>query len=276
MEEDDMRGYVRLSGLFVVSVVAIALFSTSAFGSPILTLLTGSTGTVTVGLTSVTFNNDPAAIGGSNFPCPAAGPCNADVATGTNLTLAARALGVGEGIIVSSPLTGASIGTNNFLTFANHANLDYSLTAIDTYSNANCASLAVTQSCVVYPGSAILLTLSTSTSTTASLGLHGRASDTGTGGLAAGSNWQGGFSQKVFVLPDNVTVATPASIQFYFCGTNTVNSIADCLGTGANKSITSSVSGNFFATAVPEPLTLSLVGAGLLGLGVWGRRKQRS
>jgi hypothetical protein len=249
------------------------------------TLATGSTGTVTATISAVIFNNDPSALGGSNFLCPGGSlACDSDVATSTTLAFAgcsgvlgtAGCLSAAEGIDVTSPITGASIGENNFLTFSNNSNLVFSLTGISTFGNANCLGLAVTQSCVVFPGSPLLLTLEPNNHTQVSLFVSGKVSDTGVGGLGTGSLYSGGFTQLLTGnLPDG-SLPTPADIQNYFCGTNAVVSPAQC---DPAKSITSSQSGSFTATAqasTPEPssLAMMLVGAGLIALAA--RRNRRT
>lgn len=250
------------------------------------TLATGSTGTVTATIDEVIFNNDPAALGGSNFACPTgSAACDSDVATSTNLTFAgcsgvlgtAGCLSQQEGVDVNSPISGASLGESNFLTFSNNANLVFSLLGISTYTNTACAGLSVGSSCVVYPGSALLLTLLPNNETLVSLSVSGKVSDTGASGLGTGSNYNGGFSQTLTSNLTNGMAPTPADIQFFFCGTNSVNSIGQCSSTAT---ITSSQSGSFTAvssSSVPEPSSLAmlLLGSGLI-LFAAGRRHRRT
>lgn len=232
------------------------------------TLLTGSSGTVTATSLTVSFSNDSAAQGGSNFLCPPmSAACDSDVASGTALTFAgcsgtlgtAGCLSIQEAVDVNSPISASSVGESNFLTFSNNANLVYSLTGIYTGTNTNCASLAVGNSCYIYPGAAIQLTLEPGNTTRVSITLTGNASDSGIGGLPTASTYIGSFSQSITANLPNNTAPTPADIQFYFCGTNNVTSVAQCLN---GASLTSSHSGSFTATAVPEP---SSVGLALMG-----------
>jgi hypothetical protein len=275
------RNLLPALGLSCALVLSMSTASASVSG----TLATGSTGTVTATIGEVIFNNDPAALGGTNFACPAmSAACDSDVATSTTLAFAgcsgvlgtAGCLSSTEGIDVNSPITAASIGESNFLTFSNNGSLVFSLTGISTFTNATCVGLAVTQSCVVFPGSPLLLTLEPNNHTQVSLFVSGKVSDTGAGGLAAGSVYSGGFTQLLTGnLPDG-TLPTPADIQNYFCGSNTVTSATQCDPT---KAITSSQSGSFTATAstgTPEPssFAMMLVGAGLIAFA--SRRNRRT
>jgi len=107
--------------------------------------------------------------------------------------------------------------------------------------------------------------------TVISLSVNGKASDTGVAGLAGGSNYSGGFSQTFTDLLPNGTAPTPQNIQLYFCPSGTCTP-ADF---SSGKSLTSSQSGSFTASAVPEPATISmsLLGGLLVALGSLRRRK---
>jgi len=266
----------------------------TASGSVVGTLATGSTGTVTATIDSVTFNSDPAAqptAGGSNFSCPAGSLiCDSDVATSTSLTFAGCASGVlgspgclsvGEGVDVNSPITIASVPEANFLTFSNNANLVFSLTGVSTFTNTNCAALLVTQSCVVFSGSPLLLTLEPNNQTEVQLFVSGTASDTGDAGLAAGSAYSGFFSSNITSpiagAAAGFTAPTPGDIQLFFCGTNNVTASTVCSTTA---SITSSQSGSFTATpvsGVPEPTSMAmlLMGGGLMAIATRRHRRNR-
>lgn len=245
------------------------------------TLLTGSSGTVTATTLQISFSNDSAALGGSNFLCPPGSlACDSDVSSGTTLSFAgcsgvlgsAGCLSDQEAVDVNTPISASSIGENNFLTFSNNANLIFSLLGIFTGTNTDCLSLAVGNSCYIYPGAAVQLTLEPGNTTRVSITLTGKASDAGVAGLATASTYIGSFSQSLTgTLPDG-TAPTPADIQHYFCGTNTVTSVTQCLG---SASLTSSQSGSFTATLVPEPsaIGLSLMG-GILIVAARIRRKK--
>jgi hypothetical protein len=289
---ENMDRYVRAIGVVIFSMVIVVSLTGVSYGSVAGPLLTGSSGTVTTTSTSLTFNPDSAAIGTA---CPSGGsPCNNDVATGTVLTFntcasgaldTAGCLATREGLIVQT-LSAAAVNPNAaFITFASHPNLDFSLTGITVYGpgtanstvTSNCATITTGQNCVIFPGAAVLLTQKSSTSSGAAVDLQGRASDTGLGGLATGNLWTGGWSVTLTQPLPNGATPTPANIQLFFCGTNNVTSAAQC-NNGA--SLSTSNAGTFFVTptaTVPEPesIALTMIGSGLIGLGVWRRRKAR-
>ena len=261
----NLRSRFWTSGKFCLGIAAVGslLFVPNASATVMGTLLSGSTGTVTATLNNVVFNADPSAVG----VC-ALGPCNSDVATSTSLTFVGGPLAVGEGIHVNNndlTVTAPSAAdANTFLTFASHPNLVFSISwppgpgsANTDCSTANANGL----SCSVFAGSPGVLTYQNG-HTVVSLGVTGKASDTGIGGLAAGSNYTGGFSQTYTDLLPNGTAPTPRNIQLYFCPSGTCTAADFASG----RSLTSSQSGSFTASAVPEPQTTALVLGGLLVL----------
>jgi len=265
-------------GKFKAAIITCAslLFVSNASATIMGTLLTGSTGNVTVSLNSVIFNADPAAIGGGN----------SDVANGTVLSFAGCASGVlgspgclsaAEGVTVNNAdltLTAPSAANaNTFLTFAAHPNLVYSINwpPGPGSANTNCATAnANGLSCSVFAGSPGILTYANG-NTFVGLGVTGKASDAGVGGLASGSTYTGGFSEFFTQLLPNGTTPTPQNIQLYFCPSGVCT--ADDFRSG--KSITSSQSGTFTASQVPEPATISmsLLGGLLVAIGSLRRKK---
>jgi hypothetical protein len=262
------------------------LFIQTASAGVVGTLLTGSSGTVTATSLQITFSNDSAALGGSNFACPAMSlTCDSDVSSGTSLTFAgctgvlgsAGCLSGQEGVDVNSPISASSIGESSFLTFSNNANLVYSLLGIftGTASSYDCATLTVGNSCYIYPGAALQLTLEPGNTTQVTITLFGHASDAGVAGLPTASTYIGGFTEDINSTLPNGTAPTPGNIQAYFCGgSNNVTSVTQCLN---GASLTSSQSGSFFATAVPEPssIAFALLG-GVLILAARSRWTKRS
>ena len=286
-ERNKMNQFARSIGVLFFLIVLVTLTSSAAYGAVAGSLFTGSSGTATSGIGSVVFNADSAAIGGVNFTCPAGGgtPCNNDVAATTALSFAGCASGVvgspgclnlQEGIKVD-PVSAATVGDQTFMTFSNHPNLVFSLGGVTIPSaTANCATVGPTQSCVLFPGAAVLLTEGADAiSTVASLFVSGKASDTGVAGLAAGSNYSGSWSITLTSnLPGGFGLPIPQNIQRYFCGTNVgITGPGQCDPT---KTLTTSNSGSFTVSAVPEPETtaLTVIGSCLIGLGAWWRRKR--
>jgi hypothetical protein len=254
------------------------LFTQTASADVSGTLLTGSTGTVTATVSSVTFNNDPSAIGGIQFACPSGGgsACDSDVATGSSLIFNGCATGVngsagclfnGEGIIVNSPITAGSIGQPNFLNFSNNPGLEFSLQGITTGTAAqtNCAAVTVNgASCVAFAGAALFLQLKPGNETEVTLSLTGQVTDNGIF-TALSPTYNGGFSELLSQNLPNGMAPTPVNIQNYFCPGGVCN---------PSLSITSSQSGSFTATAgTPEPSTIALTLAGG-GFLMFLRRRQ--
>jgi len=287
-----MDGFPRMRfrnlWLALIPVLVLAgglVFVSDASADVTKTLLTGSTGTATFSLNSLIFNNDPAALPSGTCNTALGRGCNSDVATSTDLAFTGGPLATGEGIYVNNndlTLTAPSMtDANQFLTFASHPNLVFSMSSLGPgSSNTNCATANGNGlSCSVFAGSLEVLTFLNG-HTSLSFGVIGRASDTGVGGLATGSAYTGGFSETITSLP-NGAAPTPQNIQLYFCPSGA------CMPADftSGKSITTSQSGSFTADStgqippVPEPstillsalgtITMLLVGTGLLkSLGI--------
>jgi hypothetical protein len=281
------RTRLRNLWLALVPVLVLAdglLFVSDASADVTNTLLSGSTGTATFSLSSFIFNNDPAAMPGGTCTTTLARGCNSDVTTNTTLAFIGGPLTVGEGIYVNNnDLTLAApsgADANQFLTFASHPNLVFSMSwpSGPGSPNTNCATANSNGlSCSVFPNSPEVLTFLNG-HTALSFGVVGMASDTGVGGLAGGSTYTGGFSETITALPNGAD-PTPLNIQNYFCtgppsvsgGGNTCTA-ADF---SSGRSITTSQSGSFTATdtdVVPEPSSILLSALGtitmlLLGTG---------
>src|SRR5712664_1401321 len=168
------------------------LFVSDASASVVNTLLTGSTGTMTISLPSIIFNIDPEP--GAGCTTTLGRGCNSDVTTNTTLSFLGGPLAVGEGIYVNNndlTLTAPSAAdANNFLTFAAHANLVFSIVwpPGPGSPNTNCATANSNGlSCSIFAGSPIVLTYING-HTSLSFGVFGKASDTGAAGQVGGSS----------------------------------------------------------------------------------------
>ncbi|MEO8369707.1 MAG: PEP-CTERM sorting domain-containing protein [Candidatus Solibacter sp.] len=245
--------------LLLVSVLSLGGY---AFASPIGTLGIGSSGVVNATLTSILFTADPGALG----VCPGA-PCNGDVNTGTTLTFSGGSLTTNEGILINgglpfgTPPPGSAGTFNPFLQFAMNPGLLFFISGVDPGSSVlNCAGLTNGQSCsinVAGTPSPVLLTRN-GTNTNVSISLFGVAVD-----ASGSSNWTGGFSATI---PNQ----TPLQIEQFFCGADAICTAAEAAASPTLE--VRSTSGSFFATAVPEPNTTVLLGAGLILLSLTLRR----
>jgi hypothetical protein len=261
---------------FGIAIVASLLLVSNASATVTNTLLTGSTGTVTATLANLTFNNDPSALPSGTCTTTLGRGCNSDVATQTNLSFTGGPLVTGEGIYVNNndlTLTAPSASdANQFLTFSMHPNLVFSISwpPGPGSSNTNCATAnANGLSCSVFAGAPAVLTYLNG-DTFIGFAVHGQVSDTGVAGLATGSSYTGGFSEFFTQLLPNGMTPTPQNIQLYFCPSGTCTPADFASG----RSITTSQSGTFTATTVPEPATTALVlGGVLLLLGKVGMRR---
>jgi hypothetical protein len=247
--------YALKLGALSLAVLAWATFAPSASAGVIGTLFTGSSGQITVTTTSITWDADA-----SGLPV---GSWNGDVTTGTDLTFLGCTGGLGdpgclsvrEGIDINhlAPLVSGvtPFPIDGFLTFAAHPLLDFTLTGVSPGSaNLNCIGLPIGGSCSVIPGSPIILTLLTGNRTSVQMSMFGTATD----GSGLTSYWTGGFSATLPTM-------TPAGVEAFFLAHPT-------------SSISASNSGSFFATTVPEPVSMALIGGGLLALAMIRRRKR--
>ncbi len=167
--------------------------------------------------------------------------------SGTNVTYNTGTLGSGVtgsilDLTISNPLP-----ILDFMTFTGNPNLHFDLTGIGAgSSNTDCATSLDPNSlaCSVSLGSPFILT-PTSTGTTVTLSAFGLARD-----LTDISRWLGQYTSQ---FPDR----TPASIQ------------ANILSGGSE---TTTYSGSFIVSMVPEPSSFVLIGGALVGLALLKRR----
>jgi len=266
-----MYKYIGSSVVFAAAMLAPLAQNASA--NIIGSLAVGSSGSVTVTATSITWNPDV-----SSQPIHGA-PWNMDVASSVGgvasaLTFAGcttgvlndpGCLGLAEGVDVGA-LTIGGPSPSPFITFECnapgvagcggageppvHADLVFSISSAGPGSStAPCTtSIPLGDSCSVFPGSPVLLT-DTASGTVASLSVFGTVTD----GVST-SDYSGTFSATL-------TGLTPFQVQQEF---------------NQNGSFSTSSSGTFVVTAVtPEPGTLTLIGFACLGLGCI-RRKRRA
>jgi hypothetical protein len=228
----------------------LLLCATPSFATVAGELSTGGTGTLLVSANSLTFTKNDT----TGF--------STEVAGGTNLTFAGCTTGVlgdpgclkqGEGMNINGGLPITGLGpVADFLTFATTPSLVYSLDGYEPGSaNTNCFGLTVGQSCSVFAGSPIVLTLEAGGKTSSELGVFGTVSD----GTLPTSSWTGLFTAETNRM-------TPAQLQAIIL-----------LG----GFIRNTHSGDFTVTSTtPEPRLISLMAlAGLfLAVAVQKRRRQ--
>jgi hypothetical protein len=161
----------------------------------------------------------------------------------------------------------------NFITFATAAGVPLPNITLDLYEiptgtdtpSATCVGIThCTPTNAAYanshnPGGLSAFNLdydSTANSTTASFSFFGTVHDNVAGDSPNTANFIGTFSEPV--------------------DSTTPDQIVTTISTGGTITSAYGQRGRLTITVVPEPVTLSLVGAGLLGFGVWGRRRRRS
>jgi len=270
---------------FVLAPVAVfaggLLLVSGASASVMGTLVTGSSGTVTVSMTSAVFNVDSAANGGGNSDVSGGVGGTALKFAGCSGVLGSPGcLSVQEGVTVNNndlTLVAPSLAdANTFLTFASHPNLVYSINwpPGPGSANTNCSTAnANGLSCSVFAGSPIILTYSNG-ETSVTISTIGKASDTGVAGLATGSSYIGGFSEILTALPNGMA-PTPQNVQLYYCPdfVSNGNSCSNADFT-SGRAITTGQTGSFTATPVPESSSTVLSSIGILMLLV-GRQLRR-
>jgi len=242
----------------VLGLSACLILTATAMASPIgvLNVTNCNNGGVTVTAATITWL--PSIVGA---PAPGAGCVTAD--TNTNVTytgggplLGGDATGQIKNLDASTPSPLA-----NFIVFTDQPILHFDLNSIGPgVNNTACAASLDpnASSCSPFTGSPVILT-PTSTGTSASLSARGTAGDAS----ATPSNWLGTFTTQFpgitpQQLKDAITLGTP---------------IANFCAAGA---CTSTYSGSFSVsfTSVPEPMSLVLIGSGLIGLAFLNKSRK--
>jgi len=173
-----------------------------------------------------------------------------DTGLGTNITYSGGTLGPGvQGDIQDLVFAPGSV--DNFMTFPapGPTLLDFVLTTVGPGSTTtDCHSLAVGDTCSVFAGSPFILTNLGTNLTGVGFAVGGTVSDAN--GTAA---WSGAFTVQL---------------------TQDAGAIQDeILAPGG--SITTTQSGSFVVSAVPEPATISIMGSGLLLMGFAAFRRRK-
>jgi hypothetical protein len=227
--------------LFALAVAIATLLVGPATAAPIGGLDTGicnTGGGVTVTLTTIDWYLP---VGGGDGCIVTGG--------GTNITHSGGVLTGGvQGLILDLDVVSTPLPLDSFMTFTGTP-LNFVLESLGPgVANTNCVGLAVGSSCSVAPGSPFILTRS-SRGTTVTLSAQGTVTDDDPGA----SEWFGAFTTQI-------NNRTPEQIQ-----TNIL----------AGGSESSTHSGEFDLTVIPEPATMAFVGTGLVLLGVVARRRRK-
>src|ERR1035437_946290 len=221
-----------------LALLALATLPQSASASVVGHLVVGTCAAGDVAVTATTINWSPDISGFVSCLL---------VSGGTNVT------SVGDGNLVAPPaFTGTATindlaippsgGETGFMSFVGGSpavNMHFDLTGLGPGSGVACTSTMINgDSCSAFAGSPFLLTKN-NLGTSVSLSANGTIADT----VGPLSFWSGAFTTQV-------NNQTPLQIQ------TTINT--------AGGTIRSSFSGEFDVTAVPEPVSLSLIGGGLM------------
>jgi len=227
--------------LWILAGIALCGFAGNAMATPMGTLNIANCSGGGVDVTATTITWLPSA--GSGVGC-------IDTGLGTNLSYTGGGhLGAGvAGTIQNLTLGGGAV--DMFMTFTSTP-LDFVLNGLGPGSSTICSgAIGLNQTCSAVAGSPFVLT-NLGANTGVSLTAFGVAND----GSVGNSTWTGAFTTQISGVTLTQVLAT--------------------LSAGGTIESTHSASFTVTSATVPEPATLSMMGLGLLGLGVIGRRKRK-
>jgi PEP-CTERM motif len=226
--------------LWILAAVAVCGFAGNAMATPMGTLNVANCGGGGVDVTATTITWLPSA--GAGVGCITTG-------LGTSVSYSGGTLANGvNGQIKNLTLGGGAV--DMFMNFTGTP-LDFVLTGLGPGSSTPCSgAIALNQTCSATPTSPFVLT-NLGANTGVSLTAFGTAND----GTPGSGNWTGAFTTQLSGL--------------------TLTQVLSILSAGGTIESTHSASFTVTSATVPEPATLSMMGIGLLGLGLIGRRKRK-
>jgi hypothetical protein len=245
---------------FCKLLLALAMVSVAANATVIGSFATAGSGQVTVSLTAITFTP-------STDNIFVASPTASNLTYGAGTHLALLTLGTIQNL--TNPALPSVI--DNFMTF-NGTPLDFKLEAVgpgDLTDPHDCSQATSNgKSCSpLLPGnlvSPIILTYNNG-GTVVQMFMSGEVSDNGG---ATWSKWTGQLSATLTATLDQITTPSGASVA------PTPQNIISYFIANPTGAITSSHSGTFTASVVPEPATLVFVGSGMVLVGLLRRRRR--
>lgn len=163
--------------------------------------------------------------------------------------------GINTGLSEDLPPGGGANFLSDFETpFAQYDDLSFTLTSLGVFNEPVCTGAEqVGDSCIAFVGSPFLLTR-TNAGTSVEFDVFGFFID-----LTYGDDGSWNTAKGVYTAP-NVS--------------GTPKEVSDIINAGGT--INSSYAAQYTVTAIPEPMSLTLLGSGLLGIGLKARRRRQS